>query len=409
MKRIKVMPKKAKRDTTALTKRVLLISVCILLGLVMILGATLGIVSGVRRAKALVYFDGIDISEGEARYLVSYYKAQYMANLSRGGVSVSDTPEFWSSKVFGDSTYLDYLRISTESYLRQLTVANKIFDKNTSLTGKDRDNLKIATEEILSYRAQGSKSTFGELCKKYGFDYSDFVSATEKIYKGWSAKTKIFGDKGENMSLFPDYCEEFLEYYTHVDLLFIRTEEVFVYDEAGNRVVDDDGSYKTRPLTAEERAEREVRLEAARRAINGINAGTVTPERFYELLAQYGEGDKSMDESGYYFHRESEYTKEFSEVFDEIVLASYELEEGMCCEIECDIGRCFIRRVPVTDGAYLKTGAVKDCFSDFYSLTSDLVYQRLIDEDTKLVELRDIWSVIDLQAIPYNTDFVARL
>ncbi|MBP3308015.1 MAG: hypothetical protein J6L90_01095 [Clostridia bacterium] len=409
MKRIKVMPKKAKRDTAALTKRVLLISVCILLGLVMILGATLGIVSGVRRARALVYFDGIDISEGEARYLVSYYKAQYMANLSRGGVSVSDTPEFWSSKVLGDSTYLDYLRISTESYLRQLTVANKIFDKNTSLTGKDRDNLKIATEEILSYRAQGSRSTFGELCKKYGFDYSDFVSATEKIYKGWSAKTKIFGDKGENMSLFPDYCEEFLEYYTHVDLLFIRTEEVFVYDESGNRVVDDDGSYKTRPLTAEEVAEREVRLEAARRAINGINAGSVTPERFYELLAQYGEGDKSMDESGYYFHRESEYTKEFSEVFDEIVLASYELEEGMCCEIECDIGRCFIRRVPVTDGAYLKTGAVKDCFSDFYSLTSDLVYQRLIDEDTKLVELRDIWSVIDLQAIPYNTDFVARL
>ncbi len=408
MKKKTVVQKNKNKDSAAVTKRVLLIIVCILIGASVILGATLGIVSGVRMACALVYFDGIDIDEGEAKYLVSYYKAQYMTNLSKSGVAVSDTPEFWATEVYNGNTYLDYLRVSTESYLRQLTAANKIFDEQASMTREDRQRLDTATQEILMYRAQGSKSTFMELCSKYGFDFSDFASATEKIYKGWSAKTKIFGAEGEQMARFSDYCNDFLNYYTHADLLFVRTEEVFVLDEQGNKVEGDDGVYKTRPLTAEEKAVREERLTTVRKAVEGINAGTVTPARFYELLEDFGEGDRNMDADGYYFFRESEYTKEFSEVFDEIVNQVYELDEGECAEVKCDIGICFIRRVPVAESAYAKSGAVADCFSDFYSLAADSVYQKLIEDYSDSVEFRDVWSKIDLEAIPYNTDFVAR-
>ncbi len=408
MGRKRIVTKAKQKDNSAITKRILLITVCALVGIAVILGGVLGIITAVKQANALVRFDGVTMNEGEVKYLVSYYKAQYMTSLSKSGVAVSDTPEFWAKEVYNGSTYLDYLRISTESYLRQLCAANKIFEENATLNADDRDRIEVATDEILLYRAQGSKSTFFELCQKFGFDYSDFVSASEMIFKGWAAKAKIFGENGERMSLFPDYCDEYLNYYTHADLIFIRTEKVFVLDENGNKVKDEEGVYKMRALTDEEKAQRTSRIEELRRAVKGINEGTVTPERFYELQRMYSEGDAAMDKDGYYFYANSEYTKEFSQVFDEIVTAVYELEEGKCTEIACDIGTCFIRVIPSVDKAYTKTGAVADCFSDFYSLTADSVYQKLIEDYTDSVELRDIWSVVDLEKIPYNSDFVAR-
>ncbi len=404
---IKRSPESIAAANSRKTKRILITIVCILLAVVIIFATTLGIISALKNASYLAHFEGIGIDKGVASYLVSYYKTQYMASLKVEDVEPSDTEGFWNLKVYKDYTYGDYLRISTETYIRQLISANRIFDKYTSLSKSDREQIAIATNEILEYRAGGSKDTFNAATAKYGFDFSDFVTATEMIYKGWSAKTKIFGANGENMVSFPEECENYYKAYSHVNLLFVRTEKKFKVDENGEYANDGNGNYVFEELSDEEKAEKQRRVEEIRRAVEGINASEIAPQRYFELLDEYDEGDRSTHTKGYYFYKNSEYTKEFASQFAEVVEAAEEMEIGKCVEVDTSIGKCFIYKMERAEGAYLDTSD-KWCFSDFYSMVSDSVYEKMINEYKDKVELRDKWKEINVITIPKNTDFIAR-
>ncbi len=390
------------------TKKIIIICVCALLAAVMIFGAVYGIVSAVRAANYVMYYDGFGIDAGVASYLSSFYKARYMSHLRGSGIAnVADTPEFWGTKVgINDNTYGDYLEYETEMYIKQLIAANVLFDMYTELSENDRRAIDIATDEILDFRHSGIKKDFNAATEKYGFDYDDFCDASTMLYKAWAAKTKIFGANGENMVSFPDLCEEYFASYTRAKLIFVRTETTFELDENGNRVKGEDGNDKLIPLTDAERAERERRLTEIRAAVNGINAYEIDPARFDELMEKYNEGDRSTH-AGYYFNPSAEYTKEFSEEFEEIVTAARELSVGEATEVECSVGVCFIYRDSKAEGAYFNTD--EDwCFSDFYSLAAEVLYQDMVEKLAKEIEVREKWDGISPVDIPYETEYNAR-
>jgi hypothetical protein len=82
---------------------------------------------------------------------------------------------------------------------------------------------------------------FNEIYAEHGFDFDDFKDAAELLYKEKAVKARIYGENGENMQSFPESCDEYFENYSHVKLLFIRTEDKFELDSKGNRVVDENG------------------------------------------------------------------------------------------------------------------------------------------------------------------------
>ena len=82
-----------KKEKKADRKKVLLIIVCVFVASVVIFGATLGIVLGVRNAKATVRFNGVRISEGEAYFLLTKYKRDFI--IEYGG---HDSESFFNSK-----------------------------------------------------------------------------------------------------------------------------------------------------------------------------------------------------------------------------------------------------------------------------------------------------------------------
>ena len=130
-----------KKEKKADRKKVLLIIVCVFAALVVIFGATLGIVLGVRNAKAAVRFNGVRISEGEAYFLLTKYKRDFI--IEYGG---HDSESFFASKYDDTRTYADLLKEESERYLKDIAVKNYLFD---SIDGIDMSGL----DEIAVRRA----------------------------------------------------------------------------------------------------------------------------------------------------------------------------------------------------------------------------------------------------------------
>lgn len=409
------MSKKAKRNTAMPVakkekisfKRVLLICVCAFLAVVVVVGSVLGITTAIRRSGYVMEYGSVGIDEGVAKYLASYYKTQYLSNLASGGIAASDTDDFWNSTVYGANTYGSYFEYSFKDYVTQLVAANNIFDTYAKLTAEDKRVIDTSIMEVLQYKAQNSKSTFNQNAAKHGFDFDDFRRATEMIYKGWAAKTKMLGNNGENASLYPEFCNSYLNNYSHVYLTFVRTETTFVLDDKGNRVKDEQGNDRLRPLTDEERLKREEAIGILQTTILGVEDGTIAPERYFELMKLYDEGDSGSHTKGYYFMRGSKYTEEFFEAFSSVVDEATAMPQGSASMIDCSIGKCFIYRAAVEAGAYTDTNAAW-CFSDFYSLAANGIYQQLLSEGAKAVTVKDKWEQINPVSIPKNTDFIAR-
>ena len=384
--------------------------ICIFLSLVLILGAVLGIISVVRNSKAAAKYRGVTMDKETASFFVSYFKYRYMSVLSSTGVvGVEDTRGFWNKVPEGEGeTYGQLLVKSTEEYVRQIMVANYLYDNYAKLTSSERDIINNARRELLTYKADGKKDLFNSSVSKYGFDYASLKDAITMLYKANTVKDIIYGSDGSNIANFPEIANEYLSEYTHVKLLFIRTETTFVLDGGGNRVIGDDGNDETRLLTEAEKAERQKLISDIRGYIDALdNGGDVQmgEEMFDYYLEKHDEGDEDMHADGYYFHKNSSFTAEFSEVLKNVVDKSYAMEIGSYDEVNVDFGVCFIYKYQPTANVYASTLS-EVCFTDFYEDAANVNFEKTLTELSLDVVLTDKFREIDVIGIPYNYDYL---
>lgn len=393
-------------------KRALIIFVCIFLGAVILAGAIAGIAIAARNASYLISDGGVGINEGVANYLTSYYKTSYMKFRNEMGVpSVEDTEEFWSLVIYNNAdgtkyTYGDDLKNYITLSIKSLIASNKLFNTHSRLTAEDKQKIKSGIEEILEYRAHGSVAQFNENVSIYGYDYKDFCDATELLYKAGVVEERICGVDGAGMKAsadkeITDYLATYYMRYSHVNLIFIRTNDTFELDEEGNRIRDEKNNDKLRPLTDAEKAERQERIAKLDACIAGIKTGEVAPERFFELMNDYDEGDTSTHNTGYYFYYDSAYTQEFSQAFKDVVENAEYLYEGECAKVNVDFGVCYIYKYAPAESAYKNTDE-HGFFSDFYKLAAADFFTDLIEERRELVKVKEKWNTFDVLAIPYG-------
>ena len=388
--------------------RFIVILTSVFLALVLGVGGILLIVIGVRNARAVVKYESITVDEGMVRYLAAYHKMNYIVSLRYAGIDASDTDAFWQSVSPEGKTYSEHFEQSFKTYLASLVAGANIFHENSRYTTSDKRIVSDTAQEILHYHAGGSVDKFNEESAKYGFDWSDFENCAALLYKASRAKEITYGKGGENLVNFPDQCLSYLAEYTHVSLLFIRTEEIMQRDENGNLVYNDDGSVMMRPLTDEERSSRMQMIDELNAAIEAKNTGNdyQINETMFENYLLRSDGDPEMHAKGYYFHKSAAATSEFASVFGEIVDKSYEMAIGDYEMVECSIGVCFIYRYDVQPDAY--TDAQNPFFSDFYSDAADCLYSQIIEQYIPEVTFKDAYKKIDVAAIPKINEFYIR-
>ena len=386
------------------------------MSLVIIFGATLGIILGVRNAKAAVRFNGVRISEGEAYFLLSKYKRDFIVKY--GG---HDSESFFNGKYDDTRTYADLLEEESVRYLKDIAVKNYLFDfiDGIEMSGLDEIAVRKAVKEVLELReANGSEEKFNEIAEKYGFDYEDLSSAALLIYKAEAVGSRIFGSDGSLVMNYPTDCQSYFDAnYSHVKLLFIRTEDKFELDDNGNRVKDEDGNDKRVSLTDAEKAERAALIEDIENKISAYEGKSdgieMTHAHFTALLSEYGEDDPERVEGGYYFSAYSSFSNEFTKNPDETTNEN-RLEIAKCvltmdkgyAKREFDGGVCFIYKYANTEGAYADTSDV--CFSDFYSLCASFVFSKTVSEFYDDVKIKDYIYDIDLLSLPGDNPFVPK-
>lgn len=388
--------------------RFIAIMTAIFLAIVLGVGGVLLIIIGVRDARAVVKYESVTVDDGTVRYLAAYHKMNYIVSLRKAGINASDTEEFWQSVSPEGKTYSEHFEESFKKYVASLVAGANIFLNNSKYTAEDKRIVAATAEEILRYHAGGSVSDFNAEAEKYGFDWTDFENAVALIYKASRAKEITYGAGGENLRNFPDQCTVYLAEYTHVSLLFIRTEEIMERDEQGNILYNSDGSVRMRPLTVEEHAERAAMIEELGAAIEAKNTGNGMPinEQMFEDYLLKSDGDPEMHSKGYYFHKSAEATAEFATVFPEIVEKSMDMIVGDYEMVECSIGVCFIYRYNAFDDAYLDEK--NPFFSDFYSDAADYLYNQVIEQYIPEVTFKDGYYEIDVALIPKINDFYVR-
>ncbi len=386
----------------------LLIFVCIFLAIILALALIFGISSAIKKARAAAMYKNVYMDTEVVAFFLSRYKSIYMTSLSAAGVQgVEDAPGFWNKVAEGEKTYGDLLIEGGHGYIRGVIIGNYIFDKYASLTDEDKRIIEDAIADTVTYKAGGSKAEFNKATKEYGFSYGSYCDAVEMLYKSSLAQAVVCGEDGENLkdgAAVGDYITagEYLSEYTHIKLLFIRTETAFATDESGNRL-EQNGGYVIRELTAEEKLARAELIEEIRTYIAAIGSGDAQmgPDMFSYYLANHDEGDPDMRNYGYYLHERSEFTAAFLSEYANIAEKAEELEIGEFGEVDVEFGRCFIYRTD-TDEADLGRSALSVCFGDFYSNMADVFFAELVADMSPEVDLTDKVYGIDMLVQPYN-------
>jgi len=390
-------------------QRLLLIFAAAFVGLALIFGLVFGIIIGVDRASAVAEYGGVTMDKKTASYFASYYKYSYIALLRGQGVEAYDDPEFWYTSNADGVTYGRLLAEGARAFISDVIVANYYFNRYASLDSSERKKINAAADAVIE-RFNGNTDALNDAFVKCGIDLGALKSAAEMLYKAISAKSEIYGTAGVKLSEFPEECTEYLNEYSHVKLLFIRTEDTFVLDENGNRVFSG-GTYETRPLTEEEKSERQSFIERVDSEISGYESGgdlQITEEIFDGYLKKYKEGDSDRDSGGYYFSGTSAYTAAFAEeVSADVVETALNMKIGEYEKVATDFAVCYIYRYEVAPGAYLDSSA-DGFFADFYSDAADYLYIRLLENMREDVVFTDKLSDTDILGLSYESDLYVR-
>lgn len=392
----------------------LLIFVCVFISILLVLGAVLGIISYVKKSRSAVSFKGITMDSEVASFFAAQYKYSFMGMLSASGVNnVEDTLGFWNKVYENEKTYGELLTEGTYEYIKQIMAANYIYDRYASLSKADKAAISKSIEETLTYKADGSVKKFNEEVSEYGFSYSSYKTAAAMLYKAGMAQSIVCGTDGENLKNSSQIMEgyvtvgEYLSDYSHVKLLFIRTDTAFVLDEGGNRIKNSDGSYQLRDLTDGEKAQRQALIDEIRGHISAIGSSEAQmgEAMFDYYLLNNDEGDPNMRSSGYYFNKNSQYTQAFVSVYEDIVNTSYELNIGEFGEAEVDFGVCFIYKYETSESDLGKS-SLEPCFKDFYSDLSNIFFDKLLTALAPDVKFNKKMDSIDVLRLPYNYKFI---
>ena len=414
MKKVNVNQGKKDKKRPNLLLTVVAISLAVLL----VFGLVLGGILIAREIWSVASFGDVYIDEGVACFLASSFKYQYLVAL---GEEAFDSELFWQKESEGGKTYGDMLQEECENYIRGVLVGAYLYNMTKSLSQTEREYLDTNTREVLEYRANSSVETFNSMSAEMGFDYDDFCVGTELIYKAVAAKNVLYGTGGSELKSGGHFDDTNLYYSTfaRVRMLIIRTEVDFVIDN-GEVVRDSNGQYKTYTLSDTDKQVRASDIAEIERLIEGVHMDydeQISEYYFTSMLKKYNPYDDFKD-SGYYFGNMSEYTAGFAEevseangfdkgLGDSVIELSMSLSVGEYGEIEYSGGVIFLYKMPLDAYAYLNP-EYEVFFTDFFPDAANYLFMKNLDDYSPLVNLKDTFYNIDVQALPYNSQFVIK-
>lgn len=379
-------------------KRLIIIFIAAFLGVILLFGIIAGTIAIIRNSNAYLSYRGSIIDEGVANYLAMMAKYDYMRMLVASGIAAYDTVSFWRSEAAEGVTYAEGLRAECDAYIKRVLVGAYYFDNNSKLTKDDKKNIEDAVTALVGNFSD--RREFDDMAKEHGFTLRDVKKGAELIYKYTIAKNVIFGYEGESLKsgAFDDLLDEFYSGYTYVKLLFIRTEDKHVKDDAGRVDLVE--------LDEVEKGFVQDKIERIRYLMSGEGDEIISEDTIDYYIAEFS-SDEMNRASGYYLFSTSQHTLNLYEAYPEVVMAALSAKEGSYTEIKTNYGVCFVykAKLPVRGYIYPSNDVF---FGDFYSQAASYIYLKELAEYSKDVKVKDEYLDLDPVYISYDYKLAIR-
>ena len=294
-------------------------------------------------------YESKTLSQNEYLYWLSSYKALFLSYYLGG----NDTDEAWNTVIADNGTTIeDLLDGIARDNIKNNLVCMQIFDD----LGLKLD--KEATQEVETYisgliESAGSTDALNSALSAYGVDSKMLKNIYTNEKKIEKAKTVLFEEGGELELTEEEKDDYFNKAYVRVKHIYINSVQDFARDDEGDLIIDGDtGSYKTRELSEEEKAEKIALAES-------INASILAGGDFDSLMNEHT-ADTTMNlyPDGYYVTASSMLLP------TAIIEKAFTMNDGETAYIESEIGIHIIKREPLVDKAY-EDEANAGFFTDF--------------------------------------------
>ncbi len=237
---------------------------------------------GVIKGDTVMELGGYKITEAMYTYWMARYKAIFLSNYNNG----KDTEEFWNSTTEDGITYEQFITQYINNFAREVLISMKLFDDyNLSFTSEEKDMISDYIKGLNT--AYGSKAEFNDYLAGYGLNSKTLETiyyAEQKIDK---VREALFSDGGVFGVTNEDREKYYEENYYCAEWIYIYRNMKLKTDENGGYITDSNGMYETEPLTDEEKAEKEKKIEELKNKLLTEDFRTLRQEYSEEVLAKY--------------------------------------------------------------------------------------------------------------------------
>ncbi|MBE6643292.1 MAG: hypothetical protein E7615_06535 [Ruminococcaceae bacterium] len=304
------------------------------IALILCLAVCIGMMASCGKTETAMEYHGKKISGNMYSYWLSQIKSSYVS-------SENDNDAYWDTKYSNGQTYEDKLRQIVDYNVKVNVVCSYLFDQlGLKLTAEEKKEINTAIDDLVS--AYGSKSALNKALSAYDINYDilkDIYTVELKVTKVYDALYAEGGAREITDEILERY---YLDNYARIDFIMIYDEMVYVRDENGKLVFDDEANaYKKQELTDEETAKKNALADDIMKKLeNG--------ENFDELKASYNEDPQAdVYKDGYFIS-----SNDINVFGAEIVLASQEMKIGEVKKYDDGNIIYIMKRKELTDKPY---------------------------------------------------------
>lgn len=334
---------------------------------------------------ALTYGETV-LTEAMYTYYVSTYKGRYIQTFS----DISDTEEFWTSDINGKTGEEVISELIYQNIIQNLVAAEEYRKAGLKLSSAEESDIDAYIDAMIEELAAGSRQTLNGHLAEFGVNLDILREMFRMERRAYLYREYLYGEGGPEELNDGDRDEYFENNFVRFQQIFINNVNVYETDSSGYFIQDEDGNYKVRDLTEEEKAAADAKINAVR---EGLEAG----EDFDELKMEYS--DSKDYEKGYYFSPATS-----ASYLTTIVSAAFDLEEGEWTYVEAakERGAFFIKRLPLEAKAYEDT-ELADFFSTFDDdLMTELYSAKLETLSEAIVRNEEYMKSVSVKDAPIN-------
>lgn len=248
--------------------------------ILLIILAVFPLFTGCSGGQAALEYDDVTISKGIYRYWLSSFKYYFTTQFE----DVTDTPESWNKTIEDDVTVGEYVERYTLEYAKSMICSLALYKKyKLSLPDETTDTIDDNINEIIRYQYGDSRSKFSAaLQDTYGIGIKELRNAFLIEAKVSVLEEYLFGENGIEKPTDSELNEFYQKNYARYQVIMVKTEFDYVYDEDGKLTFDSSGNPVTKAYTDEQKAAKAALIEEVwQKASSG--------EDFAELAKKYDE------------------------------------------------------------------------------------------------------------------------